>query len=94
MSAAIKRPVAHCSSAASSKARWGRAGEAVGRLVEAETLEPGTLGGAGGRGVVLLLRRASGDEEVGAAGPGLRGVILAHALPHLSHLGAAHSLKV
>ena len=56
-------------------------------------LEPGTLGDAGGGGVVLLLRRASGDEEVGCAGPGLRGVILAHALPHLSHLGAGHACR-
>ncbi len=55
--------------------------------MEAERLEPGTLAGGGDEGVVLLLRRASGDEEVGVAGPGLRGVILAHALPHLSHLG-------
>ena len=64
----------------------------MGRLVEADTLEPGTLRDVGGDGVVLLLRRASGDEEVGVAGPGLRGVILAHALPHLSHLGAERSL--
>ena len=38
--------------------------------------------------VVLLVRRATGDEEVSAAGGQLRGVILAQSLPHLSHLGA------
>lgn len=38
--------------------------------------------------VVLLVRNATGDEEVGAAGKQLRGIILAHSLPHLSHLGA------
>lgn len=39
--------------------------------------------------VVLLVRNATGDEEVGAAGQQLRGVILAHSLPHLSHLGGS-----
>jgi phosphoglucan, water dikinase len=38
--------------------------------------------------VVLLVRNATGDEEVSAGGGRLRGVILAHSLPHLSHLGA------
>ena len=60
----------------------------MGRLVEAERLEPGALGMDGGEPVVLLLRGASGDEELGANGGALRGVILAHSLPHLSHLGA------
>jgi hypothetical protein len=35
----------------------------------------------------VLLRSASGDEEVGAAGPNLKGVVLTQDLPHLSHLG-------
>lgn len=39
--------------------------------------------------VVLLVRKATGDEEVSAAGGQLRGVILAQSLPHLSHLGAS-----
>ncbi len=38
-------------------------------------------------GVILLLQEADGDEEVGAAGGNVRGVLLAHGLPHLSHLG-------
>ena len=29
----------------------------------------------------------TGDEEVTAAGPGVRGIILEQELPHLSHLG-------
>lgn len=62
------------------------AGTAVGTLRAADRLEPGALAG-GAAPAVLLLREADGDEEVGAAGPGLRGVILAQALPHLSHLG-------
>ena len=33
------------------------------------------------------MKYADGDEEVSAAGPGVRGVILAQELPHLSHLG-------
>ena len=37
--------------------------------------------------VVLLVRRADGDEEVGPLGHHLRGVILCQDLPHLSHLG-------
>lgn len=37
--------------------------------------------------VIVLLRSASGDEEVGAAGANLKGVVLTQDLPHLSHLG-------
>jgi hypothetical protein len=37
--------------------------------------------------VVVLLRSASGDEEVSAAGSNLKGVMLTQDLPHLSHLG-------
>jgi len=35
---------------------------------------------------VLLVRHATGDEEVSASGDGVRGVILMQELPHLSHL--------
>ena len=38
--------------------------------------------------VILLVKSASGEEEVGAVGPQLKGVILQQSLPHLSHLGA------
>lgn len=63
------------------------AGEAVGRLIEAERLEPGAIPEGSSDPVVLLVKSASGDEEVGAAGANLRGVILRQSLPHLSHLG-------
>lgn len=62
------------------------AGTAVGRLVEARTLDPGMLAGET-RPVVLLLRAADGDEEVAAAGRCVRGIVLTQELPHLSHLG-------
>ena len=64
------------------------AGIAVGSLRTAQRLDPAALEGEAGP-IVLLLREADGDEEVAAAGPGLRGVILTQALPHLSHLGEA-----
>eukprot|EP00887_Chlorella_sp_A99_P004965 scaffold4.g4965.t1 len=62
-------------------------GEAAGVLLAVPALAPGCLVGAGGRPAVLLVDSASGDEEVGALGPGLRGVILRQEVPHLSHLG-------
>ena len=49
-------------------------------------MEPGALDETD-EPVVLLVKQASGDEEIGAAGVNLRGVILCHGLPHLSHLG-------
>ena len=36
--------------------------------------------------VVLVVGRADGDEEVSTLGPGVAGILLCHALPHLSHL--------
>ncbi len=60
----------------------------VGRLLEVERLEPGAIPEGTDDPVVLLVRSASGDEEVGAAGANLKGVILRQSLPHLSHLGA------
>ncbi|KAK9842786.1 hypothetical protein WJX74_002436 [Apatococcus lobatus] len=62
-------------------------GEAVGKLVEVQRIEPGALTQQQAGPVVLLVKEASGDEEVGAAGGDLKGVILCHSLPHLSHLG-------
>jgi len=61
------------------------AGEAVGTLVEVGSMEEAKL--AAGGDTVLLVRSATGDEEVGAMGGALKGVILCHSLPHLSHLG-------
>ena len=63
-------------------------GEVVGRLMEVDRLEAGAIPEGTEDPVVLLVRSASGDEEVGAAGANLKAVILRHSLPHLSHLGA------
>lgn len=35
---------------------------------------------------VVLVNSADGDEEVSTCGPGVLGILLCHALPHLSHL--------
>ncbi len=63
------------------------AGEAHGRLVSVDRIEAGALPEGSSDPVILLVKEASGDEEVGAAGANLKGVILSHSLPHLSHLG-------
>lgn len=67
------------------------AGEAHGRLVAVERMEVGALPEGSDDPIILLVKKASGDEEVGAAGANLRGVILSHSLPHLSHLGEVTS---
>lgn len=56
-------------------------GTAEGRLITASRLEE--LERAEKTPVLLLLRQAAGDEELPSA---VRGLILAHDLPHLSHL--------
>ena len=55
--------------------------------MEVDAIEAGALEENPDGPVVLLVKRASGDEEVGALGVNLKGVILCHGLPHLSHLG-------
>ena len=51
-------------------------------------MKPGVLAGVDPHeSVVLLVNKANGDEEVGATGLNLQGIILRHSLPHLSHLG-------
>ncbi|KXZ48402.1 hypothetical protein GPECTOR_28g809 [Gonium pectorale] len=64
-------------------------GEATGVLREVASLEAAELSSpsASDEGVVLVVRRASGDEELGPLGSRLRGVVLLQELPHLSHLG-------
>ena len=65
------------------------AGEAQGSLVFFETMEDHTMAqneGSVSGDKILLLRRATGDEEVSASGDGVKGVVLMHELPHLSHL--------
>ena len=63
-------------------------GDAVGILREVDRITPGASGPAGAEAVVLLVRAADGDEEVGAAAGGapVAGVFLLQELPHLSHL--------
>ncbi|CAI5517784.1 unnamed protein product [Closterium sp. Naga37s-1] len=62
-------------------------GTAVGKLVEVERIDPDLLATLKGeQGVVLLVQRAEGDEEVKAAGANLKAVVLLQELPHLSHL--------
>lgn len=63
------------------------AGSVTGKLLEVQRIEPGAVKADSGEDIILLVHEASGDEEVTAAGVNLRGVILAHSLPHLSHLG-------
>lgn len=63
------------------------AGVATGKLIEVQRIEPGAVKSEVGEDVVLLVHEATGDEEVSATGVPLKGVILAHSLPHLSHLG-------
>ena len=62
-------------------------GTARGKLVECQSLQPGSLGDPATSGpVVALAWTADGDEEVRAAGTHVKGVVLARDLPHLSHL--------
>lgn len=57
--------------------------EAYGLLVEADTLAA-LEGRPADRPVIALVRRATGDEEIPS---GVRGILLGHAIPQLSHLG-------
>ena len=61
------------------------AGEAVGLLRCVPRLEPGCVSADEGPHVCLVAA-ADGDEEVGAAGGSVVGVVLCHDMPHLSHL--------
>jgi phosphoglucan,water dikinase len=62
-------------------------GRSAGLLVEVDRIVPGSLPSSASGPVILLVRRADGDEEVKAAGSNVAGVVLQHELPHLSHLG-------
>ncbi len=57
------------------------AGTAEGRLMAATSLDE--LECSASVPVILLLRNAAGDEEIPGA---VRGIVVAHELPHLSHL--------
>jgi phosphoglucan,water dikinase len=62
------------------------AGTACGKLMAVDAIDPVALQGLQ-EDVVLLVKNASGDEEVGTAGSRVKGVVLCQELPHLSHLG-------
>ena len=61
------------------------AGEAVGVLTCVKRLAPGCVPAAEGPHICVVAI-ADGDEEVGVAGGSVTGVVLAHEMPHLSHL--------
>jgi phosphoglucan,water dikinase len=60
-------------------------GEAIGSLKCVERLTPEECAQFT-EPVIVLVASADGDEEVSTCGPNVRGVVLCHALPHLSHL--------
>ncbi|KAK3414637.1 hypothetical protein EUGRSUZ_H00494 [Eucalyptus grandis] len=62
-------------------------GAAVGTLVQVDRINPGSLPSSVCGPVILIVKRADGDEEVTASGSNIGGVILLQELPHLSHLG-------
>ncbi len=57
-------------------------GNATGRLVSVDSLDDATVDNR--EGVILLVKRAEGDEVIPK---NVSGIILGHPLPHLSHLG-------
>ncbi len=58
------------------------AGEAFGRVKVLEKLVE--MGGNGTEPVIAVLKKAEGDEEIPKA---VKGILVAHEIPHLSHLG-------
>ncbi|KAL8262896.1 hypothetical protein R6Q59_024245 [Mikania micrantha] len=62
-------------------------GLAHGTLIQVEKIVPGALSSSVEGPIILMVRKADGDEEVTAAGNNIVGVILLQELPHLSHLG-------
>ncbi|KAH6785738.1 chloroplastidic phosphoglucan [Perilla frutescens var. hirtella] len=62
-------------------------GDAVGTLIQVESIVPGSVPSSVTGPIILVVKRADGDEEVTAAGANITGVILMQELPHLSHLG-------
>jgi phosphoglucan,water dikinase len=63
-------------------------GSCSGTFLAVDSIYPGVVPSEyAGQDVVLLVAQATGDEEVKAAGENIRGVVLCHELPHLSHLG-------
>lgn len=61
-------------------------GAAEGYLIEVDTIDPEFTSKLRDD-TVLLVRRATGDEEVSTLGDKIKGIVLRRSLPHLSHLG-------
>ena len=59
-------------------------GEACGAVIELPTLAALTGGAEDKQPVIALVASAEGDEEIPSE---VRGILLGHAIPHLSHLG-------
>ncbi|KAK4772818.1 hypothetical protein SAY86_014593 [Trapa natans] len=62
-------------------------GVAGGTLVQVETITPGSISSSVEGPIILIVKKADGDEEVTTVGKNIVGVILLQELPHLSHLG-------
>ncbi|PKA66121.1 Phosphoglucan, water dikinase, chloroplastic [Apostasia shenzhenica] len=62
-------------------------GVAHGTILQVESITPGSLPSSIAGPVIIVVKKADGDEEVKAAGSNISGVILLQELPHLSHLG-------
>ncbi|KAK6914379.1 Pyruvate phosphate dikinase, AMP/ATP-binding [Dillenia turbinata] len=62
-------------------------GTALGRLVQVDSIAPGSLPSSTDGPVILVVNKADGDEEITAGGSNIVGVVLLQELPHLSHLG-------
>jgi len=64
-------------------------GSCIGTLVELQELSPATIRAIPGDvgDIIAVVKQATGDEELVSLGNQLKGVILLHDIPHLSHLG-------
>lgn len=62
-------------------------GVVYGTLTKVDSIVPGSLPSSIKGPVILVVKKADGDEEVKAAGSNIVGIVLLQELPHLSHLG-------
>ena len=76
---------------AASMPPWQVIGQGIckGTLVEVNELTPEAISNVtrDNSNVIVAVKKASGDEELVSLGDKLKGVILLHEIPHLSHLG-------
>lgn len=81
------------SQVAANMPRWQviRQGKCSGVLLEVEELSPESIARiaaeANGDSFIAVVKTATGDEELVSLSDRLRGVVLLHDIPHLSHLG-------